>query len=381
MNLLRAGVATLLVVLIAAATVLIIQLDANRLRLVVHAEINPQGEQVRVSDAAPADPAGNGTAVCPPVSIAVAGAFTGTDTEVSIGIRNGVQLAIEKHNSANPGCQVQLKEFDTGGDPARVSGFAPQIVADAYTTGLIGPTFSGIAEATGDLFEAEGLPAATASASRSTLSAKGWSTFFRGVTSDEVQGWAVAAYMKNILKYNRICVISDGSPYGDAIAQVVRVALGNRALSDCAYDRIKAASPDVVLRTGSYADAPGFLRRLRDAGVTVPFISAQGVADESFVGQAGSAARGATVICPCGPDPQWFRRDYRSRFRNDPGAYSAEGYDLATIMLKGIDAGMLIRPQMLDWMQRYSGQGVARRYEWTTSGELKHPTTWIFKVQ
>ena len=86
---------------------------------------------------------------------------------------DGVQLAIEKHNTANAGCQVQIKEFDTGGDPTRVNEFAPQIVADVYTVGLIGPTFSGVAEATGAFFEDNGLPAATATASRNTLSDRG----------------------------------------------------------------------------------------------------------------------------------------------------------------------------------------------------------------
>lgn len=79
---------------------------------------------------------------------------------------------------------MQIKEFDTGGDPDRMNKFAPQIVGDAYTVGLIGPTFSGVAEAAGDLFEANGLPAVTASASSGKLSKRGWTAFFRGVASD-----------------------------------------------------------------------------------------------------------------------------------------------------------------------------------------------------
>ena len=87
------------------------------------------------------------------------------------------------------------------------------------------------------------------------------------------------------------------------------------------------------------------------------------------------------LSCPCSPDPEWFTKEYRAKFGSDPGAYSAEGYDLATIMLNGIDAGMLVRPQMLDWMRHYNGWGVARRYQWTDTGELTDPTVWIYKVQ
>ena len=87
------------------------------------------------------------------------------------------------------------------------------------------------------------------------------------------------------------------------------------------------------------------------------------------------------MSCPCSPDPEWFAKEYRTKFGSNPGAYSAEGYDLATIMLNGIDAGMLVRPQMLDWMRHYNGRGVARRYQWTDTGELTDPTVWIYKVQ
>ena len=67
-------------------------------------------------------------ATCPPVSIAMAGALNGPDAALGINIKNGVQLAIDKHNAANPGCQVQLKPFDTEGDPQKATAIAPQIV-------------------------------------------------------------------------------------------------------------------------------------------------------------------------------------------------------------------------------------------------------------
>ena len=100
-----------------------------------------------------------------------------------------------------------------------------------------------------------------------------------------------------------------------------------------------------------------------------------------FLKRAKDFAKDAVLSCPCSPDPDWFVEAYRERFGTGPGPYSAEGYDLATIMLNGIDAGMLVRPQMLHWMRHYNGQGVARRYQWTETGELTQPTIWIYKVQ
>ena len=47
--------------------------------------------------------------VCPPLSIAMAGALTGPDPEASVNIKDGVQLAIEKHNTANAGAKFRSK--------------------------------------------------------------------------------------------------------------------------------------------------------------------------------------------------------------------------------------------------------------------------------
>ena len=140
------------------------------LKIVEQVQIDENGAEVKAAEgAAPADPAGDGKATCPPVSIAMAGALNGPDAALGINIKNGVQLAIDKHNAANPGCQVQLKPFDTEGDPQKATAIAPQIVDDQYTIGLVGPAFSGETKATGTVFDQAGLVATTASATNPTL--------------------------------------------------------------------------------------------------------------------------------------------------------------------------------------------------------------------
>jgi len=64
-----------------------------------------------------------------------------------------------------------------------------------------------------------------------------------------------------------------------------------------------------------------------------------------------------------------------------PGTYSVESYDVATILLAGIDSGAVTRPALLDFVRSYDGQGVARKYQWTGNGELTSNLIWIYKVQ
>jgi branched-chain amino acid transport system substrate-binding protein len=322
------------------------------------------------------------------------GALTGADAALGINIKNGVQLAIDKHNKANPGCQVQLKPFDTEGDPQKATGIAPQIVDDPFTIGLVGPAFSGETKATGTVFDQAGLVAATASATNVGLSENGWKTFFRGLGNDGAQGTAVANYLKNTLALKKVCVVDDSTDYGLGLATVVRTTLGATADSSCniqvkkgdkdfsaAVTQLKGAAPDAIFYGGYYAEAAPLAQQLKDGGVTATFVSADGTKDPEFVKQGGEATKDALLSCPCSPAPADFAKEYTAAFGQEPGTYSTEGYDLGTIMLKGIDAGKITRPDLLEFVKTYDGQGIARKYQWTDKGELTTNLIWIYKVQ
>jgi branched-chain amino acid transport system substrate-binding protein len=367
----------------------------TNLKIVEQFPVDDNGAKLTPPDtSAAADPAGDGKATCPPLSIAMAGALTGADAALGINIKNGVQLAIDKHNKANPGCQVQLKPFDTEGDPQKATGIAPQIVDDPFTIGLVGPAFSGETKATGTVFDQAGLVAATASATNVALSENGWKTFFRGLGNDGAQGTAVANYLKNTLALKKVCVVDDSTDYGLGLATVVRTTLGATADSSCniqvkkgdkdfsaAVTQLKGAAPDAIFYGGYYAEAAPLAQQLKDGGVTATFVSADGTKDPEFVKQGGEATKDALLSCPCSPAPADFAKEYTAAFGQEPGTYSTEGYDLGTIMLKGIDAGKITRPDLLGFVKTYDGQGIARKYQWTDKGELTTNLIWIYKVQ
>lgn len=357
--------------------------------------ISPEGAPIATdSNATPADPAGDGQATCPAVSIATAGALTGPDAALGINARDGAQLAVERHNAANPRCQVTLKTYDTEGDPQKATQIAPQIIDDASIIGLVGPTFSGETNATGGTFDQAGLLSATPAATNVTLSQRGWRTFLRGLANDGVQGPSIANYLKNTLGAKKVCVIDDSTDYGAGISSAVRETLGTIAADSCSaavkkgdkdfsvvVTQGKSESPDAIFYGGYYTEAAALLQQLRDGGVNATFAVGDGAKDPQLVTQAGAAARDALMGCPCAPASEPFAADYTSRFGQQPGTYSAEAYDLATIMLKGIDSGHTTRGSLLDFTHSYRGRGVARQYEWTSSGELASGLIWMYKVQ
>lgn len=386
------GSAGLLVVGISGCT----QSDpGTELKIVEQIPIDADGREIAPPDTgAAADPAGDGKATCAPVTIAMAGALTGPNAALGINIKYGVQLAVDKHNAANPGCQVQVKTFDTEGVPQKATAIAPQIVDDPSIIGLVGTAFSSETKATGGIFNQAGLVATTASATNVDLSKNGWKTFFRGLGNDGSQGQAVGNYLKNTLNAKKVCVIEDNTDYGIGLARVVRDTLGPIADQGCnisvkegdrdfaaAVTQIKGVNPEAIFFSGYYAEAAPFVQQLRNGGVTATFVSADGTKDPEFVKQAGDSSKDAILSCPCSPAPAEFATEYKEKFGQDPGTYSTEGYDLATIMLKGIDSGAVTRPALLEFVRTYSGPGVSHQYQWTPEGELTSTLIWIYKVQ
>jgi branched-chain amino acid transport system substrate-binding protein len=369
--------------------------SSSGLHIVGVAEIDKDGARVsRPTSAAPADPRGDGKAVCPVLSIAMAAALTGPDAALGMNVRDAVALAVDQHNAHNPKCQVRLKPFDTEGDPEKAVDIAPQIIDDPTVIALVGPGNSGETKATGAAFDQAGLAAITPSATNVTLANGGWKTFFRGLANDGVQGPSVANYLTKTLGDKKVCVVDDSSDYGLGLAQAVRQTLGAAADSACnvevkrgdidfsaAVTQLKASTPDAIFYGGYYAEAALLISQLRAAGVTTTFATGDAANDVQFVKQAGESSAGAILSCPCAPAAGAFADEYNREFGRAAGTYSAESYDLGTILLKGIDTGHITRPALLDFIRNYRGQGVAREYQWTSTGELNSDVTWMYKVQ
>lgn len=342
----------------------------------------------------PTNPAGDGSARCTGVAIAAVGSFTGPDGAFAQNVLGGAKVAVNVHNSANKGCQVELKEFDLGAGSADAATVAQQIADDRSIVGVVGPVFTSEMLASGAIFDKAGLATLTPSATATELAKKGWNTFFRGVANDTVQGVALGKYLVTTETYFKVCVLSDDSAYGLGLAKQVTKSLGGSADPPCSAtvpaantdltaiaDKINAESPDAVYYAGFYPQTAPLLTALRKAGVTAAFVSSDGSNAQQFVDMTDTAANGTTISCGCAPAPDAFAKQYAALIKQDPGAYSTESYDLATILLTAVDGGKVDRPAVTKFVRSYQGPGLARTYSWNADGELPTPHIWIYQVQ
>jgi branched-chain amino acid transport system substrate-binding protein len=339
-------------------------------------------------------PAGNGQGRCAPgTSIGYAGTIAGQNAALGIAIVNAAQLAVDQHNQANPNCQVTLVRAD-GGTPDTATGPVTALINNPQVLGIVGLPFSGESRAVGPALNAAGIVNITPSATNPGLTQNGWTNFFRGLGNDAVQGPAIGRYIQQRLNAPKVCVIKDDSDYGIGLAGTVTQALGPAA--SCQVDvktnqrefsavigQVQQQAPQAIFYSGYYQEAAPLIQQMRDAGVQTTFIGPDGVKDEQYVVNAAGSADGTLLSCPCVPQEGFtdFTNAYRQAFGVPPQTYSAESYDVTTILLRGIDQGAADRAALLNFVRSYQGQGLTKRFQWSPTGELTNTPVWMYRVQ
>lgn len=325
-------------------------------------------------------------------------AFFGPETGPAAGlgkpIIQGAQLAVDQYN-ADADCAVELVNFDSQGSPDEAPALATEVAGDESIIGVVGPAFSGESAAAGPIFAEAGVPTVTPSATNPALSENGWDTFHRALGNDATQGPAAATYIKDTLKAKKTFVIDDASEYGAGLAGIVEDDLGGSAVAgsdtiqvgdtdfSATVSKVVDSNADAVFFGGYYAEATILIGQLRDGGFDGTFVVADGVKDPAFL-DAGDAAEGTIITCPCIPDTDpavaEFASAYEDEFGEAAGTYAAEAYDAASIFLDGIADGAGDREAMLEFVNNYDEAGITKQLSFDETGEPSEVKVYAYKV-
>ncbi|GAB3940698.1 branched-chain amino acid ABC transporter substrate-binding protein [Micromonospora vulcania] len=328
--------------------------------------------------------------------IAIFGAFTGDNAGLVIPSLNGAKLAVKQFNAANPNCKVTMQEFDTQGDPAVATPFANQIAGDNSFLGVIGGHFSGESDATMPIYQAAGLAMVSPSATRTDLTQKGNTSFYRVVGNDGTQAAAVATYLKS-QNATKVFAIDDGSAYGAGITEELGKNLGpvlvnkdkiqeRQSQFDATISKIKAAQADYVFYGGYTREAAPLVKQMRAAKITAKFVGPDGLYDPAFPQGASGGAEGAIITCPCLPADKaggTFSADYQKEYGIAPGSYGAEGFDGAKIYLDAFKDGKKTRADILAYVKAYDKQGVSKYIKFDAKGDVdpSKVVIWAYQIK
>jgi branched-chain amino acid transport system substrate-binding protein len=189
--------------------------------------------------------------------------------------------------------------------------------------------------------------------------ATGKNNYFRVCTTDLIQGPAGADYAYNKLGKKKVFVMNDQQQYGAGIAKNFAAQFtkdGGTVLNPTdlgAFDptsttdfksylsRAKQLGADVIYFGGTTATKGGQIRKQMQGLIDVPYVAGDGISGNQFAKDAAANAANS-YFTVAGPYPlklataQTFNAAYKKEYGADPGAYSAQAYDAASIIIAGI---------------------------------------------
>lgn len=318
------------------------------------------------------------------VKIGVDLPMSGGEAPNGVPTNNGVILAIEEANKAGGPYRFEeeLKDDAVNGvhDPAQGAKNAQELIADPAVVGIVGNFNSNVGKAVIPITNAAGIvqispaqtnPGLTKGPDAAALRTKP-NNYFRVCTTDDIQGPVGADYAYRTLKARKVSILDDQETYGKGIADEFEKEfkrLGGTVLSHDGIPKgtqdfhailtaIKAKNPDLLYFGGVTTTGGGLIRKqMPDVGLNIPYEGGDGIVEDEFLKVAGDAANGsygtvASINVQRVPAAQAFVKAYKARFGSDPGAYSANAYVAAKIIIDAVRAVGPDRAKVLDWVRK-----------------------------
>jgi branched-chain amino acid transport system substrate-binding protein len=337
------------------------------------------------------------------VKIGTAGPLSNAEALFGKTWQDGMQLAIDEVNAAGGinGEKVQLVRQDDQGDPKQGTLIAQKFCDDTAIVAVIANFNSGVTIPSSDTYNRCGMPQVTNS-SNPKVTAAGYKNLFRPIANDFMQGGAPATFALKTLGLKSAAVVHDKQAFGQGVADVFRADFEKGGGKITSYSgvgatdvdfsalitKIKAENPDVVYYGGTMPGVGLFLKQLRSLGVKASFFAADSAFLPELVTTAGPAnAEGAYVTFQAPPydaNPKLakFAADYKKTFKDEPGPYSAYGYNEASIILAAMkQAGAQVsRAAVVKGLQGTNYDGLMGPVGFDEKGELKQPSLYLYKV-
>ncbi|MGF7237882.1 MAG: branched-chain amino acid ABC transporter substrate-binding protein [Frankia sp.] len=337
------------------------------------------------------------------VTIGFQGPLSGDNQQLGINGVDGVKTAIaEANKKGDLPFTLKLAQSDDQGDPNVGPTAARSLIDNSAVLAVVGPMFSGATKASEPLFSKANLLSVSPSATNPALTTLGFTTFFRDIAPDTVQGAGAADYLAKTLKAKKIFSLDDSSEYGTGLsgafepeakkdgATITHDSVNPTKDYTSEATKIIAAKPDAVYYSGYYAEFALLTKALKTKGYSGVLASGDGSNDDQFIKQAGAAnANGVYLTCPCGdansdPKAAAFVASYKATNPGQkPGTYSGEAYDATNAIitvLKQLGTGAT-RQSVATAFKSVNYVGLTKTLKFSATGEVAGSNVYIYQVK
>jgi len=295
----------------------------------------------------------------PTIKLGVAGSHTGDLASYGLPTLNAANIVADDFNAKGGvnGMPVEVLPMDEQCKPELSTNVATKLVSDQANI-VLGHTCSGATKAALPIYKDAKLVCMSPSATNPPLTQSGdYSNFFRTIASDDMQAGLNVAFAIDKLGLKKIAVLHDKGDYGKGFAEFAQKfieASGGKAevvlfegITPGAVDysaviqKVKRADADGVIFGGYHPEASKLVSTLRKKGMDVPFLSDDGVKDDTFIKVAGEYADGVYATGPkdLSKNPLYQKAldEHRKKYNAEPGPFFPQAYAAAQALLNAID--------------------------------------------
>ena len=297
--------------------------------------------------------------------MAVAGPMTGDWAVYGEGMRRGAQLAADDINAKGGigGCKIALMVLDDQGKPDTAIAIAKAFARDKVRF-VVGHYNSGSSVPASQIYAKNNtLMVSPASTNPGLTEFKLWNVV-RTAGRDDVQGTFAGEYMADHFPARNLAIVSDGTPYGDSLANKARKALRAKGHPEklaikIRYDqssfgdligKMKAANIEVVFFAGLANQFGPLVRQTKEAGLKVQFISGDGALVHDLKAKAGSAVEGVLIVFSLEDRINPAATNVVARFRSqgfEPEFYTLKSYAAVQVIAGGIEMAGVQAPRLV----------------------------------
>jgi len=292
------------------------------------------------------------------IVVGVAGAHSGDLASYGLPTVNAVKLVAEEINAAGgiDGKQIRLVIEDDQCKPEVATNTATKLVGDKVVA-VIGHICSGATKAALGIYNDSEIICISPSATNPPLTQSGdYPNFFRTIAPDDAQAKLDVDFATDKLSLKKIAVIHDKGDYGKGFAEFAKsfIEAGGKAevvlfegITPGAVDynaiinKIQASGAEGIIYGGYHPEASKIVTQMKKKGMNLPFISDDGVKDDTFIKVAGEFAEGVYASGPIdttsSPIAQKAIKAHQDKFGTEHGAFYINAYAAALALFNAID--------------------------------------------
>jgi branched-chain amino acid transport system substrate-binding protein len=292
------------------------------------------------------------------IRLGVAGPQSGDLASYGIPSARAAELVVREFNAKGGvlGRQVKLLVEDDVCKPEIAANTAGRLVS-AKADVVLGHICSGAAKAALGIYRDAGVIAMSPSATNPELTQSGqYPNFYRTIAPDDAQARLEVDFALDTLKVRKIAVLHDKQDYGRGLAEFAKKfidASGGKGqvvlfegITPGAVDysaviqKVRQSGAEAVIYGGYHPEASKLVSGMRKKKIDLPFISDDGVKDDTFIKVAGAFAEGVYASGPrdtsTNPLAVAAVAAHRTAYGGDPGAFYINAWAATQALLNAI---------------------------------------------